>query len=991
MTDQQRLSPPGTPAQRSSLRVAVWVFLLSVGFMATLIWNKNKHEASMARASAINLAQDHALAIESRIDRLMSSTYLIAATLRKDQGKVMEFEATANEILPLFPGVAALSLSPGGVIEHVVPLANNARSLGFNQLADPVQSPEAFLARDTGKLTLAGPLELAQGGTGAVGRLPIFLPDAQNNQKFWGFVNVVIRFPQALEATGLQSLRDLGFEYELWRHLPNDHNRQIIASSYLSETTVTLNDPVSVPVTVPNGVWMLSLSPRQGWSNPSLFGAYALAGLVFSAMLAYLVKLLVDQHHHRNHLEELVERRTHEIQSVQNHLQATLDAIPDLMFEIDLSGKLHRAHALNEDLLAVPSTHIQQRHIEEMLPADVCQVAYRAMQETLQLGRSHGQQYHLSTPAGERWFELSVAHKTNLASDTPHFVFLARDITERKNAEAEIQLAAKVFEQSSEAFLITDAQQRIVKVNPAFTEITGYTPDEVLGKTPKLLTSGRQGAKFYQRMWGEIQQNGHWQGEIWNRRKDGHDYPEWLSITRVADASGETKHFIAIFSDTTQRKAQEAKIRTLAYFDPLTGLANRTLLKDRIEHDLGQAKRHKTPLALLFLDLDHFKNINDSLGHAVGDELLVEVGRRLTGHLRAQDTLARLGGDEFVAVLPDTDANGVTHLAQSLLDLLAQPYSLTDHELNVTPSIGIALCPEDGQDFETLYRCADTAMYRAKQDGRNCFRFFTHELQSSSIRRLTLENALRRALERNQLYLHYQPQQCLRTQRVLGVEVLLRWQHPELGSVSPAEFIPIAESSGLILPIGEWVLRSAAEQVKTWIDSGLPEMMLAVNLSAVQFRQPQLLRTVTGILNETGLPAHCLELELTESVAMHDPLGAIATMDALHQQGIRMSVDDFGTGYSSLNYLKRFKVYKLKIDQSFVRDVPGDPEDALIVGAIINMAHSLGLTTIAEGVETAEQQQFLKDKGCDEIQGYLFSRPLPPQELERLLRQGIQA
>ncbi len=982
---------PSNPkaAPPNSLRMAWVVFVLCLAFVSTAIWKQYTLDQTRARETAVGLAKDHAKTIESRIERLMSATYLIAATVRKDRGEVIEFDSVAQSILPMFPGVAALSLSPGGVIQHVVPMEGNERSVGFNQLADPAQSPEAFLARDTGQLTLAGPLDLAQGGTGAVGRLPVFLPDEQQGARFWGFVNVVIRFPQALESSGLQSLEEFGYAYELWRQPPGNSQRQIIASAYPQGNSKGLDDPVSVAVAVPNGQWMLSLSPNAGWSNRLLWAAYAAAGLVFSAMLAYMVKLLTDQRHHRLNLEREVDLRTSEIQAVRNHLQATLDAIPDLMFEIDLAGKLHNAHAYNPELLMAPKAEIPQRSIEEILPPDVCELAYRTMHDAMKNGRSHGHQYRLNTPAGERWFDLSVAHKTLQTSQHPHFIFLARDITERKIAEAEQLLAAKVFERSSEAFLITDAQQKIIKVNPAFTEITGYTPQDVLGKTPRLLTSGRQKANFYRKMWAEIAEKGHWQGEIWNRRKGGQDYPEWLSITRVNDSEGQTKHFIAIFSDTTQRKAQEARIRALAYFDPLTGLANRSLLKDRVDHDLSQAKRHQTPMALLFLDLDHFKNINDSLGHAVGDELLIEVGRRLSSNLRAQDTLARMGGDEFVAVLPETDAIGASHLAQTFLDLLAQPYSLSEHELNITPSIGISIYPTDGEDFDTLYRCADTAMYRAKHDGRNCFRFFTNELQSSSIRRLTLENALRRALERNQLHLHYQPQLCLHTNRVLGVEVLLRWQHPELGPVSPAEFIPVAESSGLILSIGEWVLRTAAQQVKNWIDGGLPEMVLAVNLSAVQFRQPRLVNTVTDVLRDTGLPAHCLELELTESVAMHDPVSAIATMDALHQQGIRMSVDDFGTGYSSLNYLKRFKVYKLKIDQSFVRDVPADPEDASIVSAIIKMAQSLGLTTIAEGVETAEQQHFLQEQGCDEIQGYLFSRPLPPQELERFLRQAL--
>jgi diguanylate cyclase (GGDEF)-like protein/PAS domain S-box-containing protein len=441
------------------------------------------------------------------------------------------------------------------------------------------------------------------------------------------------------------------------------------------------------------------------------------------------------------------------------------------------------------------------------------------------------------------------------------------------------------------------------------------------------------------------------------------------------------------FARETERKRAEERIQQLVHFDQLTGLPNQALFADRIKHALSTAQHSRAQLAILFLDLDHFKNINDTLGHRIGDELLVEVAKRLRSAVREEDTVSRQGGDEFVLVLPDTDADGAAHAAEKLLAVFARACQIEQHELNVTTSIGIAMYPSDGEDFESLYKCADVAMYRAKHDGRNNYRFFTQEMQSHSARTLQLENALRHAQVRGELQLHYQPQVSLQDGRIIGAEALLRWQHPELGTVAPAEFIPIAEANGQILQIGEWVMRSAVHQLKTWMDSGLAPMIIAVNLSAVQFRHPHLPGLVTQILEEAKLAPQYLELELTEGVAMDDPLEAIAVMDNLHERGVRMSIDDFGTGYSSLSYLKRFQVYKLKIDQSFVRDITEDPEDKAIVAAIISLANSLGMQTIAEGVETAGQLAFLRLQGCNEVQGYYFSKPLPAGEFEAYVRE----
>ena len=450
----------------------------------------------------------------------------------------------------------------------------------------------------------------------------------------------------------------------------------------------------------------------------------------------------------------------------------------------------------------------------------------------------------------------------------------------------------------------------------------------------------------------------------------------------VFDKDGRRKGLVVIGRDITERKHSEVRIQYLAHFDALTGLPNRVLLNDRISKEISKAQRDQESFAVVSLDIDHFKNINDTLGHSIGDELLIKMAKRLCGALRDKDTVSRLGGDEFIVLLPDTNSDGAAHVCKKILGLMAQSYQIGPLELTVSASIGIAIYPNDGANFETLFKNTDAAVHRAKEEGCNNYCFFTPEMHARSTRNLQLENALHHAIELNQLQLYYQPQVTTNGRHLIGAEALLRWSHPDLGMVSPSEFIAIAEDSGLILKIGEWVLRTAAQQLKHWMDGSHAPMVIAVNLSAVQFRQHGFPDLVTSILDETQLPAEYLELELTESVMMHNPLAAIAVMSNLHERGVRLSIDDFGTGYSSLSYLKKFKVHKLKIDQSFVRDISTDPDDKAIVVAIISLAKSLGLKTIAEGVETLEQLDLLQEQGCDEVQGYYYSKPLSVAQFE---------
>jgi len=889
---------------------------------------------------------------------------------------------------------------------------------------------------------------------------------------------------------------------------------------------------------------------------------YGLLMTLISLSLLFGINLL---------LRRTVKQRTAALFSSKNQLEATLNAVPDLLFELDANGRCLSFHSPRAVLLKFPTKMLVGCTVQEVWPADAVTILMAAIKEANADGYSHGKVLQLTLAGTSHWFELSVSPKLGSVQSVASFIVILHDITEhkamqlrverlsnfyaalsqcnqaivrcenehelypiicndavnfggmkmawvgllddsrqklmtvasygagieyldsleisvnineptstgpaatairegrpvwcqdfqndqisqlwhdravtygwqasaslpiycegsavgifmlyadiinafdeaaqnlliemamdisyaldnfaneaerKKNDEQQHQLVT-VVEQSANGILITDLYANIEYVNQAFVDMSGYLLDEIKGWNPRLLQSGKTLTSTYEQMWGLISNGKSWRGDLINRRKDGTEYIARTFITPLFDTLGNTTNYLAVKENITDKLQAEARIQDLAYFDQLTGLPNRIRLNDRFNYSISLAQRTGQTLAVMFFDIDHFKTINDTLGHNAGDKLLVELTRRFKTILREEDTLSRMGGDEFILLLPESYEQGASVVAEKLLNLAAEPYIFDGNEIVSTISIGIALYPHDGQDVETLSKNADTAMYRVKKSGRNDFCFFTKEMQAHSTRILQLTNALRHAIDRDELQLYYQPQTSLQDGHIVGAEALLRWQHPELGMISPAEFIPIAESSGVIVTLGEWVLRTAVTQLKSWLDSGLPPMMVAVNLSAVQFRHPNLSKCVTEILDEAQLPPEYLELELTESVAMDNPKNAIEIMDSLNSCGVRMLIDDFGTGYSSLNYLKKFKVYKLKIDRSFVRDITTNTDDKTIVATIITMARSLGMKVIAEGVETASQLEFLRLQGCDEVQGYYFSPPLPKDDFEAYVRNKM--
>ncbi|TNJ61868.1 EAL domain-containing protein [Paenibacillus hemerocallicola] len=589
------------------------------------------------------------------------------------------------------------------------------------------------------------------------------------------------------------------------------------------------------------------------------------------------------------------------------------------------------------------------------------------------------------------WTAAPLALLESFTAWIPILIFIVGSFAYRKETLSEMKLTQKkermatsVFEHITEGIMVADSLQTIQYVNPAFSSITGYTEEDIVGASPKILSSGKHNREFYDNMWSSIRLRGSWQGEIWNRRKNGDIFLESITITAVKESADSVAYYIAVFKDITVQKQLEARLRHQAYHDTVTGLPNRLLLNERIAEAIQHADHNRRIFAVLFLDLDRFKRINDTLGHSVGDQLLKTIAERLVSCLRGSDTIARIGGDEFVVLLCGmAHAEDSVAIAQNMIQSLTSPIFLGRHELYVTVSVGISFYPNDGRDAHTLIKHADQAMYRAKDQGRNNYQLYTPAKEDHTPQLLSMETSLRRAIANEQLHLYYQPQFDAATRKMIGIEALVRWSHPDWGNIPPSRFIPLAEETGLITLLDQWVLREACAQLKRWLDEGYSPLPVSVNVSMLQFRQPNLGPFISRVLADTGLPARYLEIELTESTIMSNPDVTLQTLHELKRMGIRISLDDFGVGYSSLNYLKKLPIDTIKIDQSFVKDIPEDANDKAIVQTIIHLSQNLRLGVIAEGVETEAQLQYLQSQQCKGIQGYLLSRPVPHHEITR--------
>jgi len=726
------------------------------------------------------------------------------------------------------------------------------------------------------------------------------------------------------------------------------------------------------------------LPPMPEWVA-ALMDASLLVTLIFPVFYFLAYRPLTDNINNLAHAND--ERRANEAS-----LRAMLDNLPSMAWLKNSEG---RYLAVNEKFARACGKHDAAEVIGktsvEVCPEWMIERFYEDDQEIMESGVQALNELKVVENGEERWLEIYRNPILDGQGGVLGITGYVRDITARKKSEEQMRLTAKIFESSHDSIIITDTDGTIISVNPAFTQITGYTAEEVVGKNPRILNSGKQSREFYAAMWEDIKKIGYWNGEVWNRRKDGASYAGRLSISALRDETGKVTHYVGATSDITEFKLAQDRVRHLAYYDQLTGLPNGSLMRDRINQLISSSQRDRREFAVLFIDLDNFKHVNDSLGHHVGDLLLQTIAGRIRASVREMDTVARMGGDEFVVVLPDIGVEGAQHVARKIIGQVTNSFGIGLHKISMTTSIGIGVFPKDGGDIEFILKNAELALYQAKAKGKNDFAFFTEDMNVQAFERLRMENDLRHALLNEDLMLYYQPQVSMLTRKVVGMEALVRWPHPTLQMIPPDEFIPIAEESDLIIQLGEWAIHEACRQMRQWQRSGLQIIPVAVNVSAKHMKHVDFYDSVESAIRKTGLDPRYLELELTERAMMSDIDKSLEVMNRIGEMGVKFSVDDFGTGYSSLAYLKHLPLDKLKIDRSFVQDIAIDENDREISNTIIQLAHGLKLTVVAEGVETHQQMSILLGQGCDSAQGYLFSRPLPSYEVAAYLHAAQAA
>lgn len=969
-------------------------FITSIALSIYAIYLLDHYSYQQKHMTVQKISGHYVSHISNDLNRALSATYPLGALIRVQHGDTSGFTKLATEMLPLYPGISSLQLLPDGLLQHIVPLKGNEGAMGHNVLLDPKRNKEALLAMNTGKLTLAGPFNLVQGGLGAVARLPIYI-DVNGRSTFWGFTAALIRFPDILNSANLPSLLDSGIGYQLSRIHPDTGDIHVISTS----DTTLIEDSENFTIDTPNGYWTFKTYPINGWRDYSVLFFGALIGGIFVFLATFLSFLLTRIKLNNSRLEKIVIERTI---ALENNLKQLVESERRLNLSQQVGGiGTWEWNIKTDDLLwseQVPRllgylTSKLDTTYDNFLNAihpDDRERVVAAIHNSIEFGTEYNIDHRVIWPDGRIcWLNEKGNVIRDHNGDAVSMLGVVIDITERKLTAEKLLLSSRVFSDTHEGITITDSNKLIVDVNPAFCAITGYSREEVIGKNPRILSSGKQGPEFYKEMWQEIYEHGYWHGEIWNRKKSGEVYAESLTISVLKDETGQEVNYVGVFTDITKSKQQQEQLSRIAHYDLLTDLPNRVLLADRVTQAMLQCRRHEKSLAVVFLDLDGFKAVNDSYGHDVGDELLIALSVRMKEALREGDTLARIGGDEFVAVLTDLiTVEDCEPVLERLLLAASEQITIGEVVLSISASIGVTFYPQDKVDADQLMRHADQAMYAAKESGKNRYQLFdTDQDDAVKVQRESLE-AIRCALDTHQFVLYYQPKVNMKSGTVIGVEALIRWQHPERGLLNPVDFLPVIENNPMSIELGEWVIDAALTQIGYWQKIGLTlPISTSVNIAAVQLQQPNFTKRLTALLAaHPDVEPSYLELEVLETSALEDVHNVSTIMKACIELGVEFSLDDFGTGYSSLTYLRRLPANVIKIDQSFVRDMLDDPDDLAIVEGVIALAKSFKRDVIAEGVETIEHGTALLQLGCHLAQGYGIAKPMPASDIQAWIK-----
>lgn len=968
---------PALPRRQFLTPALALLLALTVGLVGEYMVRLERYkDLSEQRARVASMVGELRAALEGELNATLYLTQGMTAYVANGSNLTPEvFKPMLRTLFRQGRNVRSMGLAPGNRLTYVYPFEGNESAIGLYYPDNKDQWPAVERAIREHHPVLAGPVRLTQGGIGLLYRVPLFLgPD----KRYWGLLSMVIDLGELYHHAGIAPVVQ-GLDVALRGRDGTGPAGEV----FFGNPALFNTDAVTALVTTPGGTWQIAARPAMGWGHGTRFrwlstGAWLLGILL--GVLFYQSQISAERRRKAEESLRLSLDQLNEAQRIAMVGNWTLDLRSN---HLEWSDEVYRIFEIDPaEFGATYEAFLATVHPDDRERVDRTHAESKANHTPYEV------KHRLLFPDGRVKYVEELAEAEFAEDGTPLlYRGTVQDITVETLAEESLYLFANAFQYSGEAMLISDRENRIVAVNPAFTRETGFAIQDLYGKNPSVLASGHTPRDTYQAMWAMLQETGYWQGELWDRRSSGEIYPKWTRISVIRNEQGDITHYIANFTDLSERKAAEERIHRLAHHDPLTNLFNRFSLESQLEQALRTARRERQQLAVMFIDMDRFKDINDTLGHPVGDALLVKVSARLMEVVRESDIVARLGGDEFVVVLTGMDAAmAVTTIAGKIIHALEQPYHAVGHTLNSSASIGISLFPGDGDNVETLMKNADTALYHAKGQGRNNYQFFTSAMTAAANERMELERDLRAALAERQFVLHYQPQIESRSGKVRSVEALIRWQHPSHGFITPLKFIPIAEDTGLIEQIGEWVLDEACRQQAIWRDEGFTTLRMAVNLSAQQLRSPVLVDRVREIMAKHETRPSDLELEVTESATMDDPERAVGQLIALRELGLELAIDDFGTGYSSLAYLKMLPIQRLKLDRTFVNDIETDENDAAISAATISLAHTLGLEVVAEGIETTGQRRFLAEQhDCDYLQGYLFSRPLPANEATQYL------